>query len=427
MPDDNKSTAKNRLTKIDVIEIAFAGTPAVPKATFQIIKSMDLNGREPVIKSTVFKVDEDKRQVWAYVLVPDEPDHQGDVVTKEDIFEAHLSLGRNLSKGQAKGQGTTENHIQVTDGNGNDLGYIFETAIDTDGALGKARGMSGIDGAWLVGMQVESDEIWKSITEGDITGVSMGGMGVRTPIEDTDKSLGAKIVEFLKSSLTFDDIDQGAKAQEELWRNLESLEWSLTTIFSDPEIGNNERQSKISATVDQFKEKLLGYFAVQKAGREISAANLELLEGFLEAAESLRPLIDRVKTKQEKTIPTEGDDTMSTEQLEKLNETMAKMGETVEGLATRIGEIEEARKSDEEKQAEAEAEKAQAEDPVAKIAESVTKMGETLEGLSGRIEKLEKTPNPPNGSDAPPQAEKVDSEVERYARGAHAIFHGNQD
>ncbi len=429
MSNKRKLTAKNRLLDTDIVEIAFAGTPAVPKAVFQVFKSEFPEGREPIIKTVTLHKDEAKKQVFGYALVPDEPDHQGDIISAEEIEKACHSLARNLAKGTAKGQGTTLNHIHLKDADGNSYGYIIESAIDKDGSLAKAYGVEGVPGAWWIGAQVETEEAWESVQKREITGFSIGGSGCRVPVEETQKSALGKAWDYLKA-LTFDDLDVGLKARDELYQNTDNLNISLSTIIDDTDLGKEEKRAAIAASIDQFKEKLVSYFAIEKAGRELSAANAKLLEDFLEAADTLRPLIERAKAKTEKSIPDNpgGGNDMDATKFDLLVKSVESLSADLTDIKDRLAKAEggngPADDGDKDKP------QVVTEDQLKKLADQVTEVAKSFDDLKQRLEKIEKTPGTRQGSDDPlPEGDgsKVEKSLgERVGNACVHIFHGRQ-
>lgn len=99
------------------------------------------------------KVDQEKRQVSAYLLVSDRPDLTGDVVLADELMKtAHRFLH--------------EGALQST---------IVASFIDT-------QGFHGIVGGWWVTIQIESDLVWAAIATGKIKGLGYIGRGKRRPL-----------------------------------------------------------------------------------------------------------------------------------------------------------------------------------------------------------------------------------------------------
>ena len=120
-----------------------------------------------VLKSTIFKVDEMKRIVFGKVLVPDKEDSQGDIITKEDIeFTAHGFMMTIQQPHEDDEAGIGHQH-QIVGG----IGLVVESYINDEGS-------------WIMGTKVIDDTVWDKILKGEITGYSVGGVGVRVPLED---------------------------------------------------------------------------------------------------------------------------------------------------------------------------------------------------------------------------------------------------
>lgn len=271
--------AKNHLTNVSVLEISVCGVPAVPDATFAVMKARNVSaqgGVEKVIKADFIVKDARKKQLFAYVLVPDVVDWQGDVISAAEVEKACNSFMMNLGKGEQLGTGTGLNH-QIFE----QVGYPIQSAIDVDGALGKALGFPNpIPGAWLFGLQA-SDVTWKSVEKKELTGFSIGGFGDRTPIsalatkskDVTEPGLVAKAliaalaktgyVAISKEILKAIDFDT-AYISERIWDELPgimyAMEDAIYSIAYDETLSNQEKGDKIRASVKQFNEKLLELF-----------------------------------------------------------------------------------------------------------------------------------------------------------------------
>jgi hypothetical protein len=110
--------------------------------------------------------------VYCTVLEPDSFDAHGDTMTPADIeFTAH----RYLTKSRVIGSGHTkaiqarpvESFIAPQD-------LFYET-----GPFGPQRVLKG---SWVVGIHVEDPGEWQKVLEGEYTGVSIGGFGMREAV-----------------------------------------------------------------------------------------------------------------------------------------------------------------------------------------------------------------------------------------------------
>ena len=336
-----KPVAKNKLSNCNVVEIANAGLPAVPAATFVVMKNVAIgDGQQPIMKTVRFYKDEAKKRVYGYVLVPDEPDLQGDVLTKEEVEKAMISYMKNGFFGAAKASGISGSHTDF-----DNMNHPIECAIDKDGALMKAYDHEdvAVDGAWWFGEQCDANT-WEAVQKGEYTGFSIGGVGIRTPIEadaadEPGESMLDKAFAKVKSlvtkgegdSMSFDEVDLMDRVNSELWKKLDQLAYSISTIVGDPEVGN--KQAAIGASIDEFRASLLGALSIQKAakviakaGKEISAKNRKLIADALTALEGLQGIMDRINEAEQ--AINKGDNTMA--------HTLESLGKGLETLTEKI-------------------------------------------------------------------------------------------
>jgi len=429
---EKKFKAKYNLADVNVQELAFASTPAVPKATFAVFKADDVpDGCDPVIKFFKFTKDDVKKQVYGYALVPEEPDSQGDVLNTGEIEKAAHSLLKNaFHKTDIKGTGSSFNHV-LFDG----IGFPIESAIDKDGSIGKAHGMEeGIPGAWWVGAQVTNDEIWGKIEKGEITGFSIGGSGVREAIEPADKSLMKVVTKGIKELygminkddevLSYSDAYQERENEDKMWEMNSALTSSIRSILeSDAE----NKSELVSQSIDQFKSAMVAFVGTAKAVDSMAFKSLEKI--FKAGSESLK-----------KDKPPEGGEKMTDINVEEFKEKLEKIAKAVEPLADvpeRLKKLEVFReelvKSAEKKNEDGEnsstqlhkslielCDRIEKSDPeldvkaeLEKIKESVEKkepelsdVMEALEKVNERMEKLEKTPGTRAGDDPNGELEK---------------------
>jgi len=163
------------LTDLEIFEVTLTGNPAVGRlADFQVVKSLDPGGDRDLLedKSVPFcKTNDEHRQVFGYVLVPDLPDFQGDVVSSKSVEQAAHSFLKVMSGRRQQGSGTGLEHDSF-DGHG----HPIESFIDHDGKF-------GVKGGWVLGTQIVDPIIWDKIKSGEIRGYSIGGRGTRRPIE----------------------------------------------------------------------------------------------------------------------------------------------------------------------------------------------------------------------------------------------------
>jgi len=129
----------------------------------------EINKREVhVLKGTA---DEDERFVLGVVLEPETVDSQGDIYSAEEIRKSAYRF-------MAFYQNTGLMHQTLI----NDSVRIVESYVaPVDCEIG---GQAVKKGTWLMGVLVESDELWGAVKAGVFTGFSIGGSAIRTA-EDT--------------------------------------------------------------------------------------------------------------------------------------------------------------------------------------------------------------------------------------------------
>lgn len=198
------------LADIDTDELTLTRSPAVGKmAEWRIFKSTNFDGEQNrQWFAPICKVDEAKKQIGAYALVPHIPDIQGDRISPEEVEKAAHNFLKNLALGKQKGTGTGLEH-NTFDG----VGYPIESFFDR-------HGREGVKGGWFVLTQVTNDDVWKDVASGKIVGYSIGGSGKRTPAQVTidsanlgksDEGIIQKFLGWLKSEAQNQDTPQTVK------------------------------------------------------------------------------------------------------------------------------------------------------------------------------------------------------------------------
>lgn len=391
-PKDLKAT--HRLSDLNIIELAIADAPAVPDGKFVVLKAKDIDlpeGAQIILKHVTFKaVNKVKKQVFGYCLVPEVPDHQGDIVSGEGVEKAAHGFMQNAALHKTKGEGTSDNHYYF-DG----IGYVCESTIDYYGVIGKAAGMDeGIKGGWWVGVQIENDALWDQIEKGEKTGFSIGGTGVRKPVDGAkDNSAVGKVLDKITDlygrirkadGKSFQEIYQARQVQDDLWDMFFALQDSITTIIEDSDI--TDKVAAVNSTMEQFRTAIIAFVSVIKAGagNDQEATNQDV-------AKQLSEIIKKLSN--DSTEDPEGGTDVDAKQL-------AQLVSTVEGIQKTVDEkILPTLKKFEEDPAAADPNA----DPNATKDddEALTKVLEKVDALQKsitndvlvRLEKLEKTPS----------------------------------
>ena len=126
-------------------------------------------GMEKIV--SIKKIDEYKKMVSCIVLEPTDPDNtdlQGDFYTEEDIEKAMLSFVEN-------GMMLNEMHEKDKIYKNSDvlLAENYIAPVDFDGIK---------KGSWIQSYKIKNDEVWEKILNGEITGVSIEGVGKRKEV-----------------------------------------------------------------------------------------------------------------------------------------------------------------------------------------------------------------------------------------------------
>lgn len=128
----------------------------------------DIDSRLPTgssIYGAVRKTDAKLQIAYGEVYVPGVPDTQGDFMTAEEIRKmAHEFLGRGETR-----------MIDIEHN-----GHLVKAAI-VESFIAREDDNIYIPNSWVVGMHVESAEVWKAIEDGELNGFSMQAVGMQEP------------------------------------------------------------------------------------------------------------------------------------------------------------------------------------------------------------------------------------------------------
>ena len=154
-------------TKIEdgVDAISFVNKPAIEENFVALSKH----------KVEFKSIDDEKRIIVGLALVPDKEIYrrQGDkefniIFSKDTVKKAsHLYLKK------LKTNNTTLEHEKSTDGVSVVESWIVEDAKNDKSNL---YGLNAVDGAWVVVMKVDNDDVWKDVKEGKYLGLSIEGI-----------------------------------------------------------------------------------------------------------------------------------------------------------------------------------------------------------------------------------------------------------
>lgn len=124
-------------------------------------------GTEHVVR--VCKTPEE-RFVLGIVLEPETVDAQGDIYSEEEIRKAaHLYMEEFAHIKLMHAGGYIEGKVKILEN------YVTHVAMEVDGQPVKR-------GTWMLGVRVLDDSLWDACKQGDLTGFSIGGTAVKTPL-----------------------------------------------------------------------------------------------------------------------------------------------------------------------------------------------------------------------------------------------------
>lgn len=129
------------------------------------------------------KLDEDQQVVYGWSSVTVDKgrpvvDQQGDIIATEDLQKAVWEfMDSDRVSATMHGRDAAGQPIRT--------GRVVDSFVITKD-IAKALGMSQDREGWLVGVKIEDPEVWKGVKDGTYTMFSIGGMGVRVPVEDDE-------------------------------------------------------------------------------------------------------------------------------------------------------------------------------------------------------------------------------------------------
>lgn len=250
----------------------------------------------------ILKADADSHFVTGIVYEPMVEDSQGNYMTEEEITKAAYWFAKNGN------QVDLQHCFEKCDGVTVVESYVAKCDMEIEGeAIRK--------GTWLMTMEVSDADVWGAIQKGDITGFSMGGMGVYSeenvelPVEKQEEPKG--LLRRLAKAMGLDVVEKGAvKAnfkrrvkEDNFYSAWYALRGTLEGNYYNPdtgcwEWGYNSDESAIREALEDFNDivtqlltsdgsivKSLEKAAksapapVSKAGKSLSTKNLNAIKG----------------------------------------------------------------------------------------------------------------------------------------------------
>lgn len=274
---------------------------AANKKQFLITKSED-GAANFATFGRILKADADSHFVTGIVYEPMVEDTQGNYMTEEEITKAAYWFAKNGN------QVDLQHCFKKCDGAEVVESYVAKCDMEIEGETIKK-------GTWLMTMEITDADVWDSIQKGDITGFSMGGVGVYSeedvelPVEKQEEPKG--LFRKLAKAMGFDVVEKGAVKnnfkrrvkEDNFYSAWYALRSCLEGNFYNPDTGSwewgyNSDEETIKDALTDFNDivtqlltsdgsivKSLEKAAkeapapVEKAGKSISTKNLSALKG----------------------------------------------------------------------------------------------------------------------------------------------------
>lgn len=309
---------------------------AANKHQFLIVKADDGTATFQTF-GRIVKADTESHYVTGIVYEPMVEDSQGNYMTEEEIAKAAHWFMKN------EGSVDIQHCFKKADGCEVVESYVAKSDMEIDGQPIKK-------GTWLMTMEISNADVWDSISKGDITGYSMGGVGaysledVELPVEKQEEPKG--IFKKLAKAMGFEVVEKGA-VKNQYNRRIKSdnfyTAWSALSNVLDgekfnPETGQYEYgytddEDVIRAALSDFNDIVTNLLTgnvsivkslekaakeapapIIKAGKSLSSKNLSALKGI---HESLGSFLSDFEEEPENNINKE-DDTMTHEEVQNI-------------------------------------------------------------------------------------------------------------
>ncbi len=261
----------------------------------------------------IVKADADSHFVTGIVYEPMTEDAHGNYMTEAEITKAAYGFAKS--------------------GNKVDLQHSYEPidgATVVESWIAKSDFKCGSEtvqkGTWLMTMEIADQQIWEAIEKGEITGFSMGGVGVYSEedvkLENVEKTVAGAgkepeqtekkgVFKKLAAMLGFDVVEKGEfadkfakeKKSKEFWAAFYSLEqmlchwdsWNDTDVFETNEAKIKEALTEFSTIITDIltseepitKQLAAAEKPVEMSGKKMSGANKETLQTAYDALGAL--------------------------------------------------------------------------------------------------------------------------------------------
>ena len=294
----------NKAKEITDARISFVSLvdKAANKRPFLIVKNEDGKAAFTTY-GKIIKSDDDRHFVTGIVYEPMTEDAHGNYMTADEIAKAAYWFAKNGNKVDLQHNFVSEEGTAVVES------WIAKSDCDIGGETVK-------EGTWLMTVEINDDNLWQSIQNGEITGLSMGGLGVYAQ-EDTDLSSASvtKAQGHVEKGAVTDNFKQ-SNMSSSFWNAFDALRSALYSYNSYTGVYTYQTdEDTIKAALEEFGAIITNLLTdassekpltkslfeckptpelgrIEKAGRSLSAKNREALQGLYDSLGTFLASVD---------------------------------------------------------------------------------------------------------------------------------------
>ena len=294
----------NKAKEITDAQISFVSLvdKAANKRPFLIVKNEDGKAAFTTY-GRIIKSDDNRHFVTGIVYEPMTEDAHGNYMTADEIAKAAFWFAKNGNKVDLQHNFVSEEGTAVVES------WIAKSDCDIGGETVK-------EGTWLMTVEINDDSLWQSIQNGEITGLSMGGLGVYAQ-EDTDLSSASvtKAQGRVEKGAVTDNFKQ-SNTSSSFWNAFDALRSALYSYNSYTGAYTYQTdEDTIKAALEEFGTIITNLLTdasgekpltkslfeckptpelgrIEKAGRSLSAKNREALQGLYDSLGTFLASVD---------------------------------------------------------------------------------------------------------------------------------------
>ena len=294
----------NKAKEITDARISFVSLvdKAANKRPFLIVKNEDGKAAFTTY-GKIIKSDDDRHFVTGIVYEPMTEDAHGNYMTADEIAKAAYWFAKNGNKVDLQHNFVSEEGTAVVES------WIAKSDCDIGGETVK-------EGTWLMTVEINDDSLWQSIQNGEITGLSMGGLGVYAQ-EDTDLSSASvtKAQGRVEKGAVTDNFKQ-SNMSSSFWNAFDALRSALYSYNSYTGVYTYQTdEDTIKAALEEFGAIITSLLTdtssekpltkalfeckptpelgrIEKAGRSLSAKNREALQSMYDSLGTFLASVD---------------------------------------------------------------------------------------------------------------------------------------